>query len=222
MLEKLEKRKVAIFYNSQSNYSESLKSEFRASVYLGGGEVVDTFDLAEPDFDAKDRWQQAVDNGAEAIMLAANTSTLDKALQVVQVNRQRLSVLGGDDVYTPKTLQIAGEAAEDMVLAIPWHSRSNPDSNFASVARQLWGGEVNWRSAMAYDATQALIAAISQSETPTRLRVRENLSDRDFTTTGANSQVNFLPSGDRFTNIQLVQMQPGNNKFGYEFVPINP
>ena len=221
MLEKLQQKKVAIFYNSQSNYSESLKSEFRTSVYLGGGEVVDTFDLADPDFDASGHWQQAADSGAEAIMLAANTSTLDKALQVAQVNRQRLSLLGGDDVYTPKTLQIAGATGNDMVLAIPWHSRSNPDSHFASVARQLWGGEVNWRSAMAYDATKALIAAIAQSDKPTRLSVRENLSDPDFTTPGANSQVNFLPSGDRFTNIQLVQMQPSNNKFGYEFVPID-
>ena len=220
MLEKLETRKVAIFYNSQSNYSESLKSEFRASVYLGGGEVVDTFDLADSNFDPSDLWQQAVDNGAEAIMLAANTGTLNKALQVVQINQQRLSLLGGDDVYTPKSLQIAGEAGEDMVLAIPWHSRSNPDSNFASVARQLWGGEVNWRSAMAYDATQALITAISFSDQPIRSDIQKNLKDPDFTTDGANSQVNFLPSGDRLTNIQLVQMQPGNNKFGYEFVPI--
>ena len=221
MLEKLQQKKVAIFYNSQSNYSESLKTEFRASVYLGGGEVVNTFDLTDSDFDPSDRWQQAADSGAEAIMLAANTSTLDKALQVVQVNRQRLSLLGGDDVYTPKSLQIAGEAAEDMVLAIPWHSQSNPDSNFASVARQLWEGEVNWRSAMAYDATQALIAAIAHSDSPTRLSIQKNLSDPEFATSGANSKVNFLPSGDRFTNIQLVQMQPGNNKFGYEFVPID-
>lgn len=222
MRSKLQQRKVAIFYNSQSNYSQSLKSEFRASVYLGGGEVTNTFDLGDPNFNASDRWQQAVDNGAEAIMLAANTGTLDKALQVVQVNRQRLSLLGGDDVYTPKTLQIAKEAGNNMVIAIPWHSRSNPDSNFASVARQLWSGEVNWRSAMAYDATQALIKAIALSDKPTRLSIQKNLSNPDFTTTGANSQVNFLPSGDRFTNIQLVQMQPGKGKFGYEFVPIDP
>ena len=220
MLEKLEKRKVAIFYNSQSNYSVSLKSEFRASVYLGGGEVVDTFDLADSNFNASDRWQQAADNGAEAIMLAANTGTLDKALQVVQVNRQRLSLLGGDDVYTPKTLQIAGEAAEDMVLAIPWHIQADPNAEFAQNTRQLWGGEVNWRTAMAYDATQALIAAIADSDRPTRISIQKSLSNPDFTTTGADSEVNFLPSGDRFTNIQLVKMQPGNNKFGYEFVPI--
>ncbi|PSB09126.1 hypothetical protein C7B62_14260 [Pleurocapsa sp. CCALA 161] len=222
MLENLQQKKVAVFYNSQSNYSESLKSEFTAAVYLAGGEVVNTFDLADPNFNASDRYQEAVAGGAKAIMLAANTSTLDKALQVVQVNRQKLSLLAGDDVYTPKTLQIAGEAAEDMVLAIPWHIKNNPDAEFSLIAQKLWGGKVNWRSATAYDATQALITAIAQSRDPTRISIQQNLSNPSFSAPGATSPVDFLPSGDRAGNIQLVKMQPGNDKFGYEFVPLNP
>lgn len=230
MLENLQQKKVAIFYNSQSNYSESLKSEFTASVSLGGGEVVNTFDLADANFNASDRYEEAVNSGAEAIMLAANTSALDKALQVVQVNRQKLSLLAGDDVYTPKTLQIAGERGENMVLAIPWHIRNSPDNEFVLVAQKLWGGEVNWRSAMAYDAAQALITAIAQhrrsliaeNPNPTRISVQQNLSDSNFSTAGATSRVHFLPSGDRSGKIQLVKMQPGSNKFGYEFLPINP
>ena len=222
MLENLQQKKVAIFYNSQSNYSESLKSEFTASVSLGGGEVVNTFDLADANFNASDRYEEAVNSGAEAIMLAANTSALDKALQVVQVNRQKLSLLAGDDVYTPKTLQIAGERGENMVLAIPWHIRNSPDNEFVLVAQKLWGGEVNWRSAMAYDAAQALITAIAENPNPTRISVQQNLSDSNFSTAGATSRVHFLPSGDRSAKIQLVKMQPGSNKFGYEFLPINP
>jgi ABC-type branched-subunit amino acid transport system substrate-binding protein len=222
MLENLQQKKVAIFYNSQSNYSESLKSEFTASVSLGGGEVVNTFDLADANFNASDRYEEAVNNGAEAIMLAANTSALDKALQVVQVNGKRLSLLAGDDVYTPKTLQIAGERGENMVLAIPWHIRNSPDNEFVLVAQKLWGGEVNWRSAMAYDAAQALITAIAENPQPTRISVQQNLSDSNFSTAGATSRVHFLPSGDRSGKIQLVKMQPGSNKFGYEFLPINP
>ena len=220
MLENLQQKKVAVFYNSNSNYSESLKSEFATAVSLGGGEVTDTFDLADANFNPSDRLSQAIDNGAETIMLAANTSTLDKALQVVQVNNKRLSLLGGDDVYTPKTLQIAGSPGEDMVLAIPWHIKNNPDDQFALTAKQLWGGEVNWRSAMAYDAAQALIAAIEGSDNPTRISVQKNLSKSNFSTTGASNRVKFLPSGDRSSNIQLVKMQPSGNKFGYEFVPI--
>jgi ABC-type branched-subunit amino acid transport system substrate-binding protein/tRNA A-37 threonylcarbamoyl transferase component Bud32 len=222
MLENLQQNKVAIFYNSQSNYSESLKSEFTASVSLGGGEIVNTFDLADANFNASDRYKEAVNSGAEAIMLAANTSALDKALQVVQVNRQKLSLLAGDDVYTPKTLQIAGERGENMVLAIPWHIRNSPDNEFVLVAQKLWGGEVNWRSAMAYDAAQALTRAIAENPQPTRISVQQNLSNSNFSTAGATSRVHFLPSGDRSGKIQLVKMQPGSNKFGYEFLPINP
>ncbi|WP_019504839.1 bifunctional serine/threonine-protein kinase/ABC transporter substrate-binding protein [Pleurocapsa sp. PCC 7319] len=221
MLENLQQKNVAVFYNSQSNYSESLKSEFDAAVALGGGRVVNTFDLSDANFNAANSFQQAVAEGAEVIMLAANTGTLDKALQVVQVNRQQLTLLGGDDVYTPKTLQIAGEFAEDMVLAIPWHIKSNPDTEFVQDARQLWGGAVNWRTAMAYDAALALITAIDRSPNPTRISIQKTLSDSDFSTAGANSQVSFLPSGDRLSNIQLVKIQSSNNNFGYEFVPID-
>jgi branched-chain amino acid transport system substrate-binding protein len=39
-------------------------------------------------------------------MLAANTETLDKALQVIQINQKKLTLLAGDDVYTAKTLEI--------------------------------------------------------------------------------------------------------------------
>ena len=243
MLEKSNQKNVAVFYNSQSNYSESLKSEFIAAVTLGGGRVVNTFDLYDANFSATDSFKQAMEGGAEAIMLAANTSTLDKALQVVQVNRQRLSLLAGDDVYTPKTLQIAGETAKDMVLAIPWHIKSHPDAEFAQVARKLWRGDVNWRTAMAYDAAKALITAIASSPNPTRIGVQKILSSPNFSTPGANSQIKFLPSGDRLKQIELVKIKPseraprgglpsnggranreaypkGNRNFSYEFAPI--
>ena len=221
MRSNLQQKKVAIFYNSQSNYSESLKSEFATAVSLGGAEVTDTFDLSDANFNAGDRFSEAVARGAEVIMLAANTGTLDKALQVVQVNDNRLSLLGGDDVYTPKTLQVAGEAAAGMVLAIPWHIESNPDSDFASTARQLWGGDVNWRTATAYDAVQAIIAAISYSPQPTRISIQQQLADPNLAISGVNGRVDFLPSGDRLSKIQLVKIQPSSgDKFSFKFTPI--
>ena len=225
MRSNLQQKKVAVFYNSQSSYSQSLQSEFTAAVYLNGGEVTNMFDLADANFNAGDSLRQTVANKAEVIMLAADTNTIDKALQVVQVNAnhtKQLSVIGGDGIYTPKTLEVLGKGGIDMVLATPWHSKNNPDNEFTKDARQLWGGEVNWRSAMAYDAARALIAAIAGSPNPTRSLIQRNLSDADFSTAGATSKIKFFPSGDRFSRIQLVKIQPGNNEFGYEFAPINP
>ncbi|VEP16821.1 putative ABC-type branched-chain amino acid transport system, periplasmic component [Hyella patelloides LEGE 07179] len=221
MLHQLKQKNVAVFYNSQSNYSESLKSEFIAAVSLGGGHLVSTFDLSDANFSAADSLEQAIDKGAEVLMLAANTGTLDKALQVIQVNRQRLSLLGGDDVYTPKTLQVAGELAEDMVLAIPWHIKSdrNLETEFANVAGKLWGGEVNWRTAMAYDAAKVLIAAIKRS--PTRIGIQKVLSNPNFSAIGACNQIRFFSSGDRFKSMELVKIQPSDRpSWSHEFTPL--
>ena len=152
-------------------------------------------------------------------MLAANTDSLDKALQVVQLNRQRLSLLAGDDVYTPKTLEIGRDAAVDMVLSVPWHINGDPTSDFPNQSRQLWGGDVNWRTALAYDATQALIAGLRGN--PTRAGIQRTLSSADFSTTGASGAIRFLPSGDRNASVQLVKITPGSRSgTGYDFVPV--
>ncbi len=211
--------RVAVFYNSESDYSRSLKSEFVTAISLGGGQVVEEFDFSSGNFSASSSLSQAVSSGAEAIMLAADSATLDSALQVAAVNRQQLNVLGGDDVYDSKTLQVGGQNAEGMVVAIPWHILSDPNADFAQTSRQLWQGEVNWRTALSYDATKALSAAIERN--PTREGIREVLVSPDFAASGASGSVRFLPSGDRNQTVQLVTVVAGNRTgFGYDFVPI--
>ncbi|MEG5160871.1 ABC transporter substrate-binding protein [Microcoleus sp. AT3-A2] len=220
MLTKLQKKKAAVFFDSASNYSKSLKSEFTTALYGDGGQVVSEFDFAKGNFNAADSFKSAIAQGAEVIVLAANTATLDQALQVVQVNAKRLPLLAGDDVYTAKILQIGGAGATDMVLAVPWHILADPQSNFPQTSKQLWNAEVSWRTALAYDAAQALIAGLGRN--PTRTGIQQALSGSDFSAKGASGPIRFLPSGDRNRAVQLVTVKPGNRtSYGYEFVPIN-
>jgi branched-chain amino acid transport system substrate-binding protein len=223
MVENLQKKNAAVFFNSQSNYSQSLKSEFVSSVSLEGGQVSSEFDLSKADFSAAKSVEQAIKQGAEVLMLAANTDTLDKALQVVQVNQKRLNLLGGDDIYTPKTLEIGQQQTVGMVVAVPWHIDSNLSADFPQKSRQLWGGDVNWRTALAYDATRALIAALERH--PTRIGIQQALSSPEFSTTGASGTIRFLPSGDRNAPVQLVQIvskNPSRSGTGFDFVPVSP
>ncbi|NEQ22113.1 MAG: receptor ligand binding family protein, partial [Microcoleus sp. SIO2G3] len=84
---------------------------------------------------------------------------------------------------------------------------------------QLWGGDVNWRTAMSYDAAAALIAALGRN--PTREGVEQALRSPDFSAQGASDTVRFLPSGDRNQGVQLVTVKPGNRSgYGYDFIPI--
>lgn len=219
MFEELNKRKAAVFYNSASNYSSSLKDVFTTSVYSDGGEIVAQFDFATPNFNAGEAVQQAKKLKAEVLMLAPDSAMLDRALLVIQANNEQLPLLAGDSVYKLQTLQIAGQDAKGMVLAIPWHILGNPNAKFPKTATQLWGGDINWRTAMAYDATKALIAAIGQN--PSRLGVQEALSSSDFAVEGASGAIRFLPSGDRDRAVQLVQVKKGTrSSSGYDFVPI--
>jgi branched-chain amino acid transport system substrate-binding protein len=219
MLTQLKKQKAAVFFNSKSNYSKSLKDEFTTALFGDGGQIVAEYDFNNPSFNAADNVNQAIIQGADVLMLAPNSATLDQALQVVQVNDKRVKLLAGDSSYNPKTLEAGRSNAVGMVLAVPWHILGNPNAPFTKVANDLWGGKVNWRTALAYDATKALTAGLQRN--PSRSGVQQALSAPGFSATGSSSDIKFLPSGDRNQAVQLVTIQSGkDNPSGYEFVPV--
>ncbi|MEM9804566.1 MAG: ABC transporter substrate-binding protein [Cyanobacteria bacterium P01_D01_bin.56] len=219
MIDGLNAQKAIVYYDSNSAYSLSLKSEFTTSVFSDGGEVVQEYDLADTGFDAKKQIALAKDQAVDVIMLASSTDTLEPSLSVMAEVAQEIPLVGGDDLYHPQVLKDGGENAEGLVVAVPWHVLSDPNSEFVQEARQLWGGDVSWRSAMAYDAIAAMGVAIL--ENPSREGIREVLHEPDFSADGATGEVHFLPSGDRNRSAQLVQIQPGNRSgIGFDFIPI--
>lgn len=210
---------VVVFFNSNSGYSQSLKSEFTTAIYSDGGQVLAEFDVSAPSFEASTAVSQAIQQGATALALLTNTDTLDQALQVVQANQQRLALLGGDSLYNPQVLEVGGSNAVGMVVAVPWILGNNTQADFVQTSRQLWGGDVNWRTAMAYDATLTLAAALGND--PTRAGVVNTLKTPGFQVDGATGTVQFLPSGDRNQAMQLVEVEPGGGtRFGYQFAAL--
>jgi branched-chain amino acid transport system substrate-binding protein len=218
MVNTLQQQSAVIYFNSGSDYSNSLKDEFTTAVYGDGGQIIAEFDLASPTFNASSTLEQANQQDAEVIVLLTNTATLDQALQVVTVNRQQLQLMGGDSVYSAKTLQVGGDAAVGMVVAVPWDIQSNLQSEFVQDSRQLWGGDVSWRTAMAYDAATTLIAGLERN--PSRQGLQQTVSAPNFSVEGATGTIRFLPSGDRNQAAQLVEVQSGSRTgYGFDFVP---
>ena len=227
MLETLNKRKAAIFYNTQGKYSLSLKKEFVYYVKHKGGQVLDPeldpklYDLSSPYFSPPESINQAIKAGAEVLMLAPDDdNTLNKVLLLSYHNKKKLSLLGGDFVYTNKILEEGVDWMDGTVVAIPWdidaEAKSKSKSDFVTNSQNLWGAKVNWRTALAYDATQALIEAIKKE--PTRSGVRKALLSID----GASGKVEFLPNGDRKNApVQLVKIVVDpENQGKYKFQPI--
>lgn len=225
MIDQLGTTNVAIFFNSESAYSKSLKSAFSSAVLTGGGRVVSEIDLSKSGFSAAQSVAQVIDQGAEVLMLAANTPTRPQALDVIAANRQRLNLLGGDSLYNADVLKIGQDDALDMVVSAAWHRQANPNTDFPKAAQSLWGGPVSWRTAMAYDATQALAAGIADTgQSPkdiTAEKVQQALATPGFDADGATDSIQFLPSGDRMLPPQLVTIEAdASAQFGYSFVPV--
>jgi branched-chain amino acid transport system substrate-binding protein len=220
MLDQLQLRQAAIIYNSQSAYSKSLQETFTTDVLSNGGEVVAEVDLSENNFNPADVLKTIQAQGAKALVFLNDSATVDKAYLLMQLNNRKLPLLGGNSLYKPQTLQIAGEKAQGLVLGVPWDALGSPNTEFTAAARRLWGGDVNWRTAMAYDATQVLAAGLTQN--PSRSGIQAAISQSNFNVSGASGKIKFLASGDRNAAVQLVTVQPGDRSpYGYDFVPLD-
>lgn len=218
----LGKRKAVVFYNSASSYSNSLQQAFTTTLSLEGGEVIKQVDLSQGQ-----AAEQLTGTPADILVLLPDSETLNQAIEVAKVNRGRLPVLAGDAFYRIESLQKGGSALNDTVLSVPWHPLSSADPQFVKTATQLWGGNVNWRTALSYDALQALRSARSVGKvTPDsgvqgRVALAQALNSSGFTARGTTGSISFLPSGDRNSNVILIKIQPGSqSKTGYDFVPL--
>jgi len=217
-LNQLQRKQAAVYFNSGSAYSQSLKGEFATAFSLGGGQVVSEVDLSQSGISLSETLSNARQQGADVIVLLPNTGTLNQALQVVAVNQDSLPIIGGDDVYSAKTLEVGQAAAEGMVVAIPWHIDASPDPSFPASSRSLWRATVNWRTALSYDAVRAFAEALRT--TPSREGIQQALKAPSFQASGASGPIRFLPSGDRNASIQLVTVEPGSGPGGYIFTPV--
>ncbi|HEY9810707.1 MAG TPA: ABC transporter substrate-binding protein [Halomicronema sp.] len=213
-------KNVAICADSQAEASLSLKDEFTSNFFADGGKVSSTrCDFSAADFNAQKIVSQAVSDGADGLLLAVSVGNLNRAIDVAKANRNRLDLLGSYALYTFQTLDQGKADVNGMVLAVPWHPTAIDNNSFTVNASKLWGGAVNWRTALAYDATQAIIAGVKGGSS--REAVQKTLSSVNFSTQGATGTIQFLPSGDRNGASQLVKILPGGNSgTGFDFVPV--
>lgn len=214
---------VAVFYNPGNRYSQSLRDQFQTNFTSGGGQIVEDFYLSNPLFNPDKTVDKAKKLGATVLVLFPNTSTRNQAIKVFKANRDGYCMVGGDTVYNSQTLKEAGkEVVDRLVVATFWHRSNSPNLQFPNDAKNLWQAEVSPRTALAYDATRAVIEALKTLPEASRLSVQKALTDPNFKTIGgATGDISFDNNGDRKEPIiQLVAVVPSSNN-SYDFVPID-
>ncbi len=207
LLNSARQQKVAVFYNSTSSYSSSLRNQFITDFSASGGSAVD-FDLSNFLFSANQKIEQIQKQGISALVLLPDSTTRNKAVEVIKANSPRYLMLGGDSVYNSDILKMGDQDTIGLVVATPWHNLSSSSQEFPQAAEKLWGGAVSWRTAFAYDATRSLITALEKTANPTRSLLQQTLSNPNFIATGATGDISFRANGDRKTaQIRFVKVE---------------
>ncbi len=214
-LSKLGKRKVAVFLAEDDTYSLSFAKEFRDALFYSSddAEIVAKYDLSGPSFASSKHVKRAKDIGAEALVIAGGSSSLDRAIQAVLANDGDLPVVAGDGMYSPKLLELCGEAAEGMVLAVPSAVMADPKWK-----AEEDNGRVTWRTLLSFDATEALLQGLK--EDPSRVGLRRELSSPGFKLDGAGGRVEFKRNGDLKGGVALVEVRVNDGGGAIEFASL--
>lgn len=220
---------AAVFNVPLSSFSRSLSNKFRNNFHTRGGKVLQNeFDLSNPSFNAMAAIEQARNQGATVLAVfpdgGTSTDGIPNTLRLVRANQGHNWIVGSNTLYSRDTLDLLGEnALNRFIVVVTWHSldsRRNPQ--FPQAAMNLWKGTVSWRTATAYDATQALLAALKKQPSPTRESLQRTLADPKFDAWGATGTISF-EGGDRkesfSTLVKVVRSNCSVNS--YAFVPVN-
>ena len=227
--------RMAICFDPTAVDNHSYQSQFTNQVLVQaakhpGVTLVDTVcDFSAPDFDPRVIVETLVKKGADTLLLAPHVDRIRQATAIARANHGRLKLLGSPTLYTATTLTLGQSAVNGLLILVPWHPTLLPHNPFPREAATLWGGSVNWRTAMSYDATQVIVTALQQAiaasdqASPTRQAIKDALQSTNFSVNGATGQIRFR-SGDRspFPDFGvLVQVKPvSSSQFGYDFVPL--
>ncbi len=206
-------RKLAICFDSKATDSNSFKDQLIAEFAKVGGTIVNyNCDVSASDFHPSQAVDNATSKGADSLFIASHIDRLNLALQVAEANHGRLPLYSSPTLNTFNTLE-AGRTVAGLTLVTPWlNPLSTQPGSFSDRSQQLWGARVNWRTAMSFDASMAVIGGLQHSD-GSRSGLQQTLRNPNFSAMGAAGEVKFLSNGDREIVPTLAQIQQVNGKW---------
>lgn len=174
--------KVVVFYNSKEGFSKDLLDQFIQVLTAFNGRIIATFDLSDVNFDANKLPPEVKNADALAVLPDGGTNNeiaFQKTIDIIKSNKGEKPILGANTLYLQKVIDQAGKTTVNrLFLAVDWHPKQCGAGIFAKQINDYWGGDLNRRTTLSYEAVQAVLQAIKLSGTSvTRQDIRQKLSE---------------------------------------------
>ena len=142
------------------------------------------------------------------LKIAKEITKRNETLKTQNSPRRELKMLGGDNLYQGEILNSGGKNVDGLIIAVPWFGETSQAQSFAKKAEKQWGGGISWRTATSFDATQALIKALSNN--PSRSTVLEGLANVNLSANETSGYpLKFTPQREREGQSILLQIKGG-------------
>ncbi|MDR0839601.1 MAG: ABC transporter substrate-binding protein [Oscillospiraceae bacterium] len=163
-LTKMGKKSIVVLYPN-NDYGKGLNESIVAQMLANGGDVLDslTYLATDQDFTAQLTTVKNLDPDAIAL---AGTPT-DSGLLIKQIRQLGIDVplIGGTGLYNAKTIEICGDAAEDIIV-IGVYVASNPDPKVQELVGKYvakYKQEPDGFAALAYDQMYVIAQAAEKA-----------------------------------------------------------
>jgi len=202
--------KVTVIYDEKHLYSKSLKEEFQKASSRGQLQV-SLCNLADGNTNPDGCLRPGDSN---ALLWIPSPEAINRAIPFIINNNNRPPVWAGDSAYGRSVLMQLGTTAQGMKIFVPWAKEASSNSAPLEAFDINWlNAGINWRTAMAYDATQAIAQGLKlMGNVPKREGLREKLLSPGFKADGilGNGTVQFTSDGKANDLVGVGDRKPDN------------
>lgn len=204
-------RKTFYVLDDKTAYGAGIADEFVKAAAAMGANILGRDSITEGDTDF------------QAILTALRGKALDfiyfggmypeGALMMKQAKALGVTApfLGGDGLFSPKLIEVAGEAAEGSIVThiAPLEAKNEKARKFFASFKERYGEDVKVYAPLSYDCVMMVAAALKQAGVATREAVIREMQKRDFSYDGVIGTTRFDGKGDTVNKTPFYYMVRG-------------
>ena len=195
--EKYNAKKVAILYGNDDVFTKSGYDVMKDEAKKQGLEVTTTEKFQQGQADYKAQLTKIKSTKPDLILASALYN--EGAVIMDQARKMGIDVpfVGGNGFNSPQVIDIAGKAADGLIVATPWFGGKDDEKvkKFVESYKKEYGKEPDQFAAQAYDALFVLAEAVERAGSDDPDAIRDELAKtKDFT--GILGKMSFDKEGD--------------------------
>lgn len=209
-IEKYDAKKVAILYGNDDVFTKSGFDTMKKAAEDMGLEVltIEQFQKGQSDYNA----QLTKIKGLNPDMILCSALYNEGAVIMDQARKMGIDVpfVGGNGFNSPEVIEIAGDAADGLIVATPWYGEKDDPKvkEFVSNFEKEYGKKPDQFAAQAYDALYIMAEALKNAGEADRDALRDALAEvKDFK--GILGNFSFDEEGDVVMDPTVLVIEDG-------------